>query len=514
VRPGSTDTTIRPTRRSFLGATLAVAGAASLGCLPVMRAAAATGGIATVHPDPVQTMQGFGASGAWWPNDLVRFGADAQQRLAALLFAPAPAGIQLSAYRYNIGGGGLGVTSRTRAPETFLVSPGVYDWTRDRGGRTFLQLAAAHRVPVLLGFVNSAPAPWTTNHLNTGGDLVAGAEPEYARYLADVIRHLRDAEGIALSYVSPMNEPDYRFEDAHQEGMAVPVERRAALVRALAAELRARASHARVVADESSQVGGQFLPEAARWLPDTEASRDLAALAHHLYDVPDVPTLQRARRLGEGAGLPLWATEVCCLQTATGAVGQGYDPTIANAIPMAVMIWQALTHANDAAFHWWVAASSAIGADPGADPTAALRPNPNGWNDGLVYYDPRFADNGNQEIYLTKRYHALGNLSRYVRPGARRHDVEGVDEPLHVLAFRSERRWTIVAVNAAPADAGPAPLELELPVGGADLLAPLEAVETSAGRSLEAVAPPQVEGPRMRAGLPAQSITTLVLAVR
>jgi O-glycosyl hydrolase len=472
---------------------------------------AETGVVATVQPAAVQTMQGFGASGAWWPIDLVRFAPQAQRRLAELLFAPAPAGIQLSVYRYNIGGGGVGVGDPSRAPQTFLVRPGVYDWTRDTAGRTFLGLAHRHGVPVLVGFVNSAPGVWTTNGLNQGGSLTPGAEPADARYLADVVSHLDRVEGIRLSHVSPMNQPDSTFAASSQEGMAVPVEQRRTLVQALATELRARAPFCRVIADESSRVADQFLPEVSRWLSGGDVAHDLAALAHHLYDFPDDATLRRARQLGESAGLPTWMTEVCCIDTSTGVFGQDYDPTIANALLMAGLIWQSLTQANDAAFHWWVAASSAIGADPSRNPQAALRPNPDGWNDGLVYFDPNFAANGNQELYLTKRYHALGNFSRYVRPGARRHEVGGVPDPLRVLAFSAESRWTVVVINPAPENAGTVSLDLQLPVAaGADLV-PVETVETSARSSLEPVAPPAVTRGRLQAVLPAQSVTTFVL---
>jgi hypothetical protein len=100
-------------------------------------------------------MQGFGASGAWWPNDLIRFDSGAQGRVADLLFGPS--GINLSVYRYNIGGGGVGVTHPGHDTEAFLVSPGTYDWSRDRGGLRFLRLAAERRVPILIGFANSAP---------------------------------------------------------------------------------------------------------------------------------------------------------------------------------------------------------------------------------------------------------------------------------------------------------------------------------------------------------------------
>ena len=71
---------------------------------------------------------------------------------------------------------------------------------------------------------------------------------------------------------------------------------------------------------------------------------------------------------------------------------------------MANLMWQGMTVANDAAFHWWVACSSEIGADPTRDPEVASHANTNGWNDGLLYYDPNYAVNGNQGIYNTKRY--------------------------------------------------------------------------------------------------------------
>ena len=71
--------------------------------LPVARVAGAS----------VQTIAGFGASGAWWPNDLASFPPDEQELASRLLFGNN--GLQLSGYRYYIGGGGKGVTTPARA---------------------------------------------------------------------------------------------------------------------------------------------------------------------------------------------------------------------------------------------------------------------------------------------------------------------------------------------------------------------------------------------------------------
>lgn len=466
--------------------------------------------LASVSDTPAQTMQGFGAAGAWWPNDLIRFDVAVQESVAEMLFGTS--GIALSAYRYNIGGGGVGVENRVRAPETFLIGPGEYDWRRDPGGRRFLYLAADHGVPILIGFVNSAPPVWTTTGTSCGGFLRAGAEPAFAGYLADVARHFHDADGVTLSYISPMNEPNYRFEGCGQEGMAVPVAQRAPLIQALGRALAARAPYARVIADESSRVRQHFIPEAPQWLAVPGTAEYVAALAHHLYDFPNAETLQQARALGERFGKPLWSTEICCFDTRTGAWGPQYDPTIRGALVMANLIWLGMTEANHAAFHWWVALSSELGCDPLRDPGCERDANEDGWNDGLLYYDPNYAENGNQEIYITKRYWALGNFSRYVRPGARRHDVSGGPDELRLLAFATDSGWAIIAINVAPGGASPTALELQLPVPKGARLVAEAAVETSARRNLEPVALPEVSRSGMlRARVPAESITTYLV---
>ena len=53
---------------------------------------------------------------------------------------------------------------------------------------------------------------------------------------------------------------------------------------------------------------------------------------------------------------------------------------------------------------------------------------PTGFNDGLLYYDEHYADRHVTDVFPTKRFFVLGQFSRYVRPGAVRHDVTGVPE--------------------------------------------------------------------------------------
>lgn len=137
--------------------------------LPLLNSANA----AAVSATAAQTFTGIGGSGAWWPNDLYRFPEATRQNLSALLFSQN--GLGLSSYRYNIGAGGVNVSNPTRAPETFYVSPGVYNFTKDPQGVYFLNAASQNRVPSLTAFANSAPAQLTSGKASCNSGFVTGS---------------------------------------------------------------------------------------------------------------------------------------------------------------------------------------------------------------------------------------------------------------------------------------------------------------------------------------------------
>jgi O-glycosyl hydrolase len=372
---------------------------------------------------------------------------------------------------------------------------------------------AAPTVPVLIGFVNSAPTPWTTNSQNCGGSLKSGSEWAYGGYLTDVAAHFR-SQGVTLSYISPMNEPDYTFAGGNQEGMAVPPWQRAVVVQAAGRQLAQRASYCRLIADESSHVGDQFNPELPQWMTVPGTAQYVAYLAHHVYDFPSDLALQTARRLGQLYGKTLWCTEICCIDSRTGKFGQQYDPTISGAMSLANLIWQCLTQANDASFHWWLACSSAMGTDPLASPGSADKVNFSGWNDGLLYYAPQYAGiPGKEAIYTTKRFYAMGNFSRYVRPGDQRHDVSGGPSNLRIVAFSTSTGWSLVVTNNSAAGAPATQFQVQLPaLPWPGTLTVTDVVETSGSKSLETGGAAAFSGTRVLSGtVPAQSVTTYVL---
>lgn len=471
-------------------AALAVAGP----LISAPTASAATPTAAEVSPHAAQTIDDIGASGAWWVNDLQHFKPEVQAQVARLLFSQQ--GLALSSYRYNIGGGGAAVTTPARVAEDFLNADGSYDWSRDKGGRTFLRYAAKYGVKDLIGFVNSAPAQWTTNGQSCGGQLKPENEGNYAKYVADVTQHFA-RQGVRLDYISPFNEPDNDFGSCGQEGMKVTVDQRDDIVRALGAEQKARKQKTSIIADESSQTT-QFVSELPQWISQPGTAPYVSALAHHTYNNPGDGQLANVYETSRTVGQKSWATEICCFGKGSTGWNQEYDPSIDNALLMSRIIYKDFATAHDSAFQWWVALASGYGSSP-------TEKNDVGWNDGLVYYDPDYATNGNQSLYFTKRYYALGQYSKFVRPGSVAHNVTGAPDGVEVSSYDSGGKWVVVVNNHNSADT---PLSLHFnskaPVRAA------QAVRTSATENWAKVARPSVSGGTVSATLAARSVTTYV----
>ncbi len=391
-----------------------------------------------ISPTAAQRIDGFGASGAWWPNDLAKFPAETQKLVADKLFGAD--GINLSAYRYNIGGGGAGVKTPARAPKE------VAD---DTAGLAFLHAAADAHVPILTGFVNSAPPRFTTSGKACGGSLKPGMEDEYAQYLVDVVKHLHDDVHVTLQYVSPMNEPDNNFGDCGQEGMSVPIAQRATVVQALGKALAAQAPYTKVIADETT-ADAILSTEAPQWLAVPGTKDYVAAIAHHTYDFPNEALRKLVPPVATRFGKPTWMTEICCYKGSGGVAtsfGAQYDPTMTQGFWLADQIFDDLTIAGDSAWYWWTALSPVLGCAPKADPQCPTRKNTKGFNDGLLYYDEHYATSGVTQTFPTKRFSVLGQFSRYVRPGAVRHAVTGAPKGVRMLAFADGDRWIVVAWN-------------------------------------------------------------------
>jgi O-glycosyl hydrolase len=455
-----------------------------------------------VEAVPLQTVTGFGASGAWWPNDVSAFSPANRTRIAALLFNRT-SGLGLSIYRYNIGGGGVGVHPGPRAPRSFLAAPGTYNWNADPDGMAFLLQAYRYGVHRLIGFANSAPPFFTSNGADCGGSLKPASVGAYTTYLATVAGHLRKTYGIRLAAVSPMNEPSNDFDACNQEGMAVPPARRSSVITSLAGALAARSPGTAVSADEST-TSAALRSGIDRWI-----GPDVRSVAFHGYDYPTAAALRSVHGMVRArTSSQLEMSEVCC---STGAgFTQGYNPGIVNGLWLANTMWRDLSAGGVSSFSWWTALSPKIGCLPGADAACPGVSNTRGWNDGLLYYDPDFKADGNQAIYFTRRYWVLGNFSRYIRPGAVHYRVTGVPAGTHVIAFL-RNAWRFVMINNTNA-LRPVTVKLLPAASGRSYKRPTTYATTATANLAPAAAPVLDRSARtVTTTLPGRSVTTAIV---
>lgn len=386
-----------------------------------------------------QTIENFGASDCWSIQRVGTWSDAGRERVADLLFS-IDKGIGLSCWRFNVGGGINRTTIRDpwRTAETFEVSEGVYDWTRQAGERWFLRAAKARGVPQFLAFVNSPPGRMTRSGFTNSADdktsstnLKPDFEPQFATYLADVLEHFRNhpepAERIPFRFISPINEPQNDWLGGNQEGCRYANADIKRVLKALHAELARRKLDVRIIAPESQHVADAYQPNAnvsakyaaafGDYLDDFAADPELTAalemtLAYHNYDsIAGDDLIRHHERLGqklrEHPGWKLWMSEICVMSPRR-------DLGIDAALAVAKMIHVDLTLSNASAWQWWLAMS------------------PYDYKDGLLYTD--WKEPGDPEsIHVAKMLWALGHYSRFVRPGFRRIDLIGSDPTFKTL---------------------------------------------------------------------------------
>ena len=419
---------------------------------------------------PCQQIDHFGASDAWtmqslglWDNDSV------VSQTADWLFSTEldangqPRGIGLSLWRFNLGAGSAeqgraAQINRGTRTECLMRPDGTWDMTRQAGQQRFLRLAKERGVPHFLAFLNSPPVYYTQNGLatNTGRDgtlnLKADCYGDFAQFIATAIDSLQLRLGLHFDYVSPLNEPDgsWNWLGPKQEGTPATNRETARIVRHLSEALTQRGLDTEIIVNESSDLRCLMGIHETSWergntlrtlfSPDSTETcistipHLLPVIAAHSYWT-NTP-VNRMRRIREQLreqcrqlGIGYWQSELCIMQNDEEiGGGQGYDFTMKTALYVARVIHHDLVYGDARSWSWWRAG--------GGD-----------YRDGLLrVYDRE------RRVAPSRLLWAMGNYSRFVRPGATRYEVRADNSPTGLMtsAFRNaDGRWVIVAINYA-----------------------------------------------------------------
>lgn len=182
-----------------------------------------------------QTIEYFGASDAWSTQYIGDYWEDfLKEKTAKLLFSQKfdesgnPEGIGLSLWRVNLGGGSLEsdespIKFPWRGARTFLDKNGKIDMSRCKGLRYFMGKAKEYGCENFLLFTNTPPISMTKNSTfrKTESDFRSNLKDDcyddFAEYMAQIAKNLSD-DGFFIKYISPVNEPAWKWDVDFQEG--------------------------------------------------------------------------------------------------------------------------------------------------------------------------------------------------------------------------------------------------------------------------------------------------------
>jgi glucuronoarabinoxylan endo-1,4-beta-xylanase len=347
---------------------------------PTLPAAGRGGATVTVdYSKPLQTIQGFGASITWIAADLPNFApADQTTILDAL-------------YNTNVPSAGLSWIRVGTMLCQFNPSAGTYNFSDPtiQGEVNWVK-----RVNAAYGAHNVFASTWTppawmksNNSCSNGGSLNTANYGDFATTMVNWLQDWKSAVGSEVNVESLQNEPNENV--SYDSCIYTPAQVNAVSTGYLVPAMRNAGLTSQYTVPEPSVYGGSSY-YASNWatpiLSDNVMASDISFMSTHGYG--QLQNLAQPCTVCKQYNKPIWQTEV---MSSTG----GYTGTITDAQTWTTSIYQALNQGGFSAwFYWWAMTYS----------------NDNG---GLINYS-----NTNWTYQIPKRVYAIGNFSRFIRPGS------------------------------------------------------------------------------------------------
>lgn len=438
--------------------------------------------------------EGFGASGAWWAQEVGGWShidsdssMEVRDRIAQLLYSKDK-GIGLRTYRYNIGAGSLhsgngDIGNDLRRTESFDAGEGKYDFNRDANAVYMMKKTAEYGADEIILFVNSPIERLTKNGWSHLGkkqimreNLDKGNYHSFAKYCLDVTEHFV-SEGLPVKYLSPVNEPIWIWNGG-QEGCHYSPSSAGKVMRVIAQEMDKYPSLADVKLSglESGDIRW-FNKSFTRQLMKYEEVRnriDSVDVHSYFLKAPEngffsrLAFLKRYRKWLDRTypELPVKMSEWCHMQG-------GRDKTMNSALVMADVIYNDINILNVTSWQHWIAVSEVD------------------YCDGLIYI------NLNDKTFeMTKRYYVTGNFSKYIPFGAEKIGVCCDDNELKILAFTKDGKTVAVVINDT---------DKEKTVSFRDFSEKVKIVLTDETHDLS-----ESEADSMNISIPKKSVTTII----
>jgi len=456
-------------------ATLAVAVPAS----PALAASTATINGATTF----QTITGFGASEGFGEAATVMNAAPTVQTQALNLLYGTSGGAGLTILRNEIGADS-GTTIEPSSPGSPSAAPAYIPLSQTNSDQG--QLWFAQQIKARFGVTNvfadawSAPSFMKTNNSAVNGGAVCGLpgatcasgdwRQAYANYLKQYAADYA-AAGDPLTYIGPENEANLSVS---YDSMQLSPSQTASLLDVLGPTMAGNTTKVECCATEGWDFAQQY---AAAIEADPTALADTSVFTSHGYTAAPTSPLS-------GWSKPAWETEWSTFESWDPAWDDGTD---ASGLTWAQHVFAGLDSANLNAFlYWW----------------GSTTPSENGDNEGLILI------NGST-VTAAGRLWALGQFSRFVRPGAVRIGASTSDGNLTLDAFKNTDGTTSIVVlnTGSSSDAVSYSLSGTGTANGATVTPYL----TNSSNNIAAQATTTVSGGSFSGTIPARSLETYVV---
>ncbi len=449
--------------------------------------------------------EGWGTSLCWWANR-VGYSDTLAQQAADTFFSSEGLGLNIA--RFNIGGGDD--PSHTHITRTDSNMPGytkysngtvTYDWSADANQRNVLRrcIKAAGDDMIVEMFSNSPPYYMTNSGCSTGAtdsnknNLRDDKYTDFAEYLAEVTAHYEKDWGIHVQSITPMNEPYTNYWgafSAKQEGchfdQGSSMDK---IYQELSKSLKKRGLNDIIISACDESVIDTAISSWNKMSDTTKAL--IGRIDTHTYGGSQRAELKNT---AIKANRNLWMSEVDGGSTAGTNAGE-----MGAALWLADRITLDCNELNSSAWILWQVIDnhiSSVGMNGNKDKGMV--------NTQGGYWGLAVADHDNNRIILTKKYYAMGQFSRYIRPGMTMLKCGG---NCMAAIDTDNSRLVIVATNDGSSDK-----EMVFDLSGFDSAgSSAQAVRTSNSESWKDIGRINVSGGALSATLAKQSVTTFII---
>ena len=381
-----------------------------LACLAVALHGAAPATVTVDYTKSKQTVAGFGASITWVAIDLKNFPAADQTTILNAL------------YSTSMPSAGLSIVRAGSMLCEFNPSPGVYDWNH-----VLIQdeINWINRVKSTYGVNNVMVTTWTppawvkeNNACSNGGAVLPQYYPDLANTMVLWMQNARASLGQEVNVWSVQNEPTTTPD--YDSAEYTPQQFIDFVTGHLKPAMQSAGLTSKIMLPEPAVYGGAAYFD-GNWTtpllsnPTMNAQLDVVA-THGYAQTSDLGDMSKAVSV---YGKPMWQTEV--------SFGRSYNGGMADALGSANSIYRALNLGGfNAWFYWWA-----------LDFTTG--------NGGLIKYS-----NATFTYQIPKRTYAIGNFSRFIRPGSVVLTSSSTNSNLQVTAVRpASGSVTIVVTNTS-----------------------------------------------------------------